>query len=166
MNQKSRFIIAIIVAVVLLATAAGAWAAPRFAGTVPEVPSQVPAVVPLTGGQCLDTIDMETAVFARIPDGCLIVVEAVAEPDKTYAPAPEGKAFVGDTFKVTANPVDALVRVCYAYPPEFADKEAKIYKLNETASPMLWDEIPGAVIENGTICVESVAGVFSLIGNQ
>jgi hypothetical protein len=166
MNKKTRFVIAAILSIVIVLTAAGAWAAPRFRGTVPQPPIQIPAVVPQQGNNCLDTIDMKTAVFVRIPEGCLIVVEKINEPDKAYVPAPEGKAFVGDTFKVTAEPVETLVRVCYAYPPEFEKKEAKIYKLNEEASPMVWGEVPGAVVENGTICVQSVTGIFSLIGNQ
>jgi hypothetical protein len=40
-----------------------------------------------------------------------------------------------------------------------------IYRLNEDATPNVWVEIPGADAVDGTTCVASAAGVFSLIGN-
>lgn len=92
-------------------------------------------------------------------------MELVKDPAGSYVPAPQGKAFTGSTFKVTIDPKDTLIQVCYAYPPEFADKAAKIYRLNEEAMPIVWVEISGAVIGKGTICVTSAAGIFSLIGN-
>jgi hypothetical protein len=158
MNRKNRFMIAAALSLVLVLIAAGAWAAPKFQGTVPPPPD--------TGnGTGPGIVDMGTAIFTPQCTGCTIVVELVNDPATTYVPAPDGKAFTGDTFKVTANPEDSIVQVCYAYPPEFADKDAKIYKLNEDVTPNAWVEIPGAVINNGTICVTSAVGVFSLIGN-
>ena len=158
MNRKNRFLIAVTLAIVLVLTAAGAWAAPKFQGTVPPPPDTGTGTGP-------GTVDMVTALFTIQCTGCSIVVELVNDPATTYVPAPVGLTFVGDTFKVTATPADTLVQVCYAYPPEFADKAAKIYRLNVDATPNVWVEVPGVVIGNGTICVTSAAGVFSLIGN-
>jgi hypothetical protein len=93
------------------------------------------------------------------------VVELVDDPSMTYVSAPEGLIFVGDTFSLIAEPEDAIVKICYAYPTEFADKEAKVYRLNEDSAPNVWVDIPGSDISDGTICVTSTQGIFSLIGN-
>jgi hypothetical protein len=158
MNRKSRFVIAVALSIVLILTAAGAWAAPKFQGTVPPVPQ-----VPVTG-DCLETVNMGTAIFSVQPSDCIKVVELVKTPAATYVPAPEGFVFVGDTFNVTADPEDSIIQVCYAYPSEFVNKDAKVYRLNVDATPNVWVDIPGANISNGTICVTSAAGIFSLIG--
>ncbi len=159
MNRKNRFLIAVVLSIVLIFVAAGVWAAPKFQGTVPPVPQ-----IPVTG-DCLETVNMSTAIFTVQPTDCIKEVALISDPAGTYVPAPEGLAFVGDTFKVTTDPEDAIVQVCYAYPPEFADKDAMIYRLNEDATPNVWVEIPGADAVDGTTCVASAAGVFSLIGN-
>lgn len=158
MTPKKRFLVAITLSIVLVLTAAGVWAAPEFQGTVPPPPDKLTG----TGSAPLD---MGTAIITPQCTDCIVIVEIVADPAGTYAPSPEGKAFVGSTFKVTADQEDALVEVCYAYPPEYAEKEAKIYRVNEDATPPSWVEVPGASIGDGTICVNSVGGVFSLIGN-
>jgi hypothetical protein len=163
MNQReSRYVkvakIAVALSIVFILTTTGGWAAPIFQGTVPQAPQ-----VPVTG-DCLETVNMGTAIFSVQPPDCIKMVELVKTPAATYVPAPEGFIFVGDTFKVTANPEDSIIQVCYAYPSEFVDKDAKIYRLNEDATPNVWVDIPGAKFSNGTICVTSVAGIFSLIG--
>lgn len=158
MNKKSRILIAVALSIVLILIATGGWAAPKFQGTVPPVPQE-----PVTG-DCLETANMGTAIFTVQPPDCIKVVELVKTPAATYVSAPEGLVFVGDTFKVTANPEDSIIQVCYAYPTEFVDKDAKVYRLNEDATPNVWVDIPGANISNGTICVTSAAGIFSLIG--
>ncbi len=162
MSRKNRLIIAVVLSIVVLFAAAGVWAAPKFQGTVPPVPQQVP-LIPVTG-ECLLTVNMNTAIFTVVPDDCIYLVELINDPAATYTSAPEGLGFVGDTFKATTYPEDALVEACYAYPPELAEKEASIHRLNVEAKPNVWVEIPGAVTGEGTICVTSAAGVFSLIG--
>jgi hypothetical protein len=159
MNRINYFVIAGVLAIVLTLTSAGVWAAPKFQGTVPPVPQ-----IPVTG-DCLQTVNMGTAIFTVQSKGCIIEVELVNDPSGKYVSAPKGKAFIGDTFIVTVAPEDTIIQVCYAYPPEFADKDAKIHRLNEDATPNAWVEVPAAVISDGTICVNSVAGVFALIGN-
>ncbi len=159
MNRKNRFLIAAVLSIVLIFVAAGVWAAPKFQGTVPPVPQ-----IPVTG-DCLETVNMSTAILTVQSTDCIKEVALISDPAVTYVPAPDGEAFVGDTFKVTTDPEDAIVQVCYAYPPEFADKDAMIYRLNEDATPNVWVEIPGADAGDGTTCVASAAGVFSLIGN-
>lgn len=178
MNIKNRFVIAVALAMVLVLIAAGTWAAPKLAGTVPPVPE--------TGGSEVDTsvsvpavgapacvggpVDMRTAIFTPNETVCISVLN-VADPATAYVAAPDGKTFVGDVFKVTAPSTDTIVQVCYAYPTELASKEAKIYKLNEEATPFVWIEVPGAVVADGTLCVSSAVGptsnigVFALIGN-
>ena len=164
MNRKNRFVIAIALSLVLVLIAAGTWAAPKFQGTVPSVPQQVP-LLPNIGGECLEQVDMGTAIFMRQATGCIVLVELVEGPAGSYVPTPDGMAFIGDTFKVTADSKDTIIQVCYAYPPEFESKSAKIHRLNEEVTPNEWVEVPGAVIANGTICVSSTEGVFALIGN-
>ena len=160
MKRSIRLTIAFLLTALLVLTAIGVWAAPKFQGTVPGIPVT-------GGGSCSDgTIDMGTALFTPQTTECIITVELVEDPAALYSPAPEGKAFTGSTFKVTADPKDTIVQVCYAYPPEFANKNAKIYRLNEDAAPTVWVEVSGAVIGNGTICVTSAVGIFSLIGDS
>jgi hypothetical protein len=161
MNKKNRFIIAVVLSIVFILMATGGWAAPKFQGTVPPVPQK-----PVTGS-CLETVNMATAIFTVQPPDCIKVVKLIKDPEKKkYATAPQGMVFIGDTFWVTTKPKDAIVQVCYAYPPELADKDANIYRLNEDAKPNVWVKIPGAIIGDGTICVTSAAGIFSLIGTQ
>jgi hypothetical protein len=160
MNRQNRFVIAVAVSIVLMLIAAGAWAAPKFQGTVPPVPDS-PVI-----GNCLETVNMGTAIFTVQPPDCMKVVEWIKDPTKDKYPSPpRDVVFLGHTFVVTTEPKDAIVQVCYAYPPELAEKNGKIYRLNEDAEPPVWVEIPGAQIGNGTICVNSAAGVFTLTGN-
>lgn len=151
---------AVALTLVVILAAGSVWAAPRFQGTVPPPPDA--GETTCSAGVA---VDMSTAIFTPKSTNCAINVEIIKDPAGIYVSAPNGKAFTGDTFKVIADPKDTLVQICYAYPPEFADKDAKIFKLNEDATPNMWVEIPGAIINNGTICVTSAAGIFTLIGN-
>jgi hypothetical protein len=175
MSRKNRFFIAAALGIALIFAATGVWAAPTFQGVVDPLPGSIPAIpaifplIPVTGGECLAEVNMGTAIFrtaSLAPEtaGCIIVVELVVDAAGTYAPVPEGKAFYDDAFSVTAEPVDTLVRVCYSYPPAFADKGAKVYQLDETVTPKIWVEIPNAGISDGTICASSAMGVVALIG--
>lgn len=172
MKNISRLVIATILVGVLVIVAGGVWAAPSFAGTVPKPPREgSTGTSDGTGASTQNckygkAIDMGTALF--VPAGgidCTLVVKLVVNPAKEYVAAPDGLAFLGDTFKADATPDDLSFKVCYAYPTELADKDAKIYKLNDLATPLVWVEIPGAIIDGGMICVNSMEGVFSLIGN-
>jgi hypothetical protein len=163
MNRINRFVIAGVLAIGLISASAGVWAAPVFQGTVPPVPPIFP-LIPVTG-ECLETVNMSTAVFTVKATDCIVVVELVNYPAGTYVPAPEGKVFIGDTFEVTTFPEDAIIQACHAYPPEFADKKANIYRLNDDVKPNVWVEISDSVISDGTICGSGPSGVFSLIGN-
>ena len=159
MKRSVRLTIAILLTVLLILTGVGVWAAPKLQGTVPGIP--VTGEGTCTGGP----IDMGSALFIPQSAECTITVELVVDPVASYAAAPEGKTFTGSSFKVTADPKETLIQVCYAYPPEFENKEAKIHKLNEDAVPPVWGEVPGAELGDGTVCVTSAVGVFSLIGN-
>ncbi|NOT05040.1 MAG: hypothetical protein HOP27_10630 [Anaerolineales bacterium] len=174
MNRLSRFVIAGVLALVLIAGAASVWAGPRRQGTVPLLPI-------LGGGPANDqgctTIDMITAIFiSSVPeDGAkyICTVNKITTPTpEEYGPAPEGSVFYGDVFKVVvvkdgAEVLEIPTSVCYAYPPEFEQKEAKIYIWNLDNSNE-WEEIPDANISGDPklICVTSpTTGIFSLIGN-
>ena len=133
--MKNRLFVAAVLALLLVMIAAGTWAAPKFASTVPVVPVEgqsEPAVVQAVGAPACTAgpVDMRTAIFTPNDAVCIQVLNVV-DPATTYVAAPEGFAFAGDVFRVTAPAPESIVQVCYAYPTELAAKEAKIYKLNE-----------------------------------
>jgi hypothetical protein len=111
---------------------------------------------------------MGTAIFTPLSpeNNCTISVELIDRDTLSeYALPPEGLAVLSDTFHVTIDPSTALFEVCYAYPPEFAEKKANINKLNEEADPQVWGEIPDAKVKDGAMCVTSTEGYITLIGN-
>ena len=176
MNRIFRFVIAGVLALVLIVGAASVWAGSNQQGTVP--------LLPIVGGgpaasaaQGCTTIDMITALFnSSVPnDGSKYVCTATKITTPTpeeYGPAPEGTVFYGDIFKVvvTKDEVEVLeipTNVCYAYPPEFEEKEANVYVWNIDNSNE-WEEIsdPNISGEPKLICVTSpTTGIFALIGN-
>lgn len=176
MNRMFRFVIAGVLALVLIVGAASVWAGSNQQGTVP--------LLPIVGGgpaasaeQGCTTIDMITALFnSSVPnDGSKYVCTATKittpTPEK-YGPAPEGTVFYGDVFQVVVTKDEAEVleiptNVCYAYPPEFEEKEANVYVWNIDNSNE-WEEIPDPNISGDPklICVTSpTTGIFALIGN-
>ncbi|HQX02043.1 MAG TPA: hypothetical protein PLQ94_08030 [Anaerolineales bacterium] len=176
MNRMFRFVIAGVLALVLIVGAASVWAGSNQQGTVP--------LLPIVGGgpaasaaQGCTTIDMITALFnSSVPnDGSKYVCTATKITTPTpeeYGPAPEGTVFYGDIFKVVVTKDEAEVleiptNVCYAYPPEFEEKEANVYVWNIDNSNE-WEEIPDPNISGDPklICVTSpTTGIFALIGN-
>jgi len=160
MKNISRLTVAAVLVGILLVVATGVWAAPKFQGTVPPPPA--------SGGsspQNSQPIEMGTAVFTPNCAACTVTVEAVDDAEELGA-APEGKQFMGDAFEVKITGT-GLVKVSFALPPEFADKDAKIFKLDITVTPAVWVEVPDAVVNaDGTISVDiTEGGTFSLIGN-
>ena len=154
MKRATRLSLAVFVVVILALIATGVWASPKFQGTVPAVPEK-------NAGKCGDSIDMGTALFTPLPAECTISVVRVEKP----VPAPAGLAFAGDAYQVTVEPASALIEVVFAYPPDFAARNVKIYKLNEAANPPVWVEVPGSVVTNGKISVTGISGIYALIGN-
>ena len=168
MNKKFRFGAAALLAIMLVLVAANVWAAPKFEGTVPKPPEKSDNEVKDTNSQeCTEAnqdVDMETAIFSD--QSCALTVVLVVDPS-TYAPVPDaGLEFIGDTFLVTTADDGAPVQVCYAFPPEFADKAAKLYKLNESVNPAAWEVVEDAVIVDGQLCATDTEGVFTLIGTK
>lgn len=164
MKNFSRLTIAAVLVGILVVIATGVWAAPVFQGTVPNPPS-TGGSGSSGGGSAPAPVDMGTAQFTPDCTDCEIEVVKVDDPS-ALAAAPEGKAFYGDTFELTITGTGS-VKVCFAYPTDFANKEAKINKLDTSVNPAAWVEVEGAVTENGTICVDvTESGTFSLIGNQ
>jgi hypothetical protein len=171
MNKKFRFSVAVLLAIVLVLVAANAWAAPKFNGTVPPPPDtgnntdeDVPNTSGTGGVDCTGrkAIDMGTAEFSD--EICSLEVVRVNDPEKQYPSAPDPLVFVGDTFEASTATDGTPIQVCYAYPPGFADKNAKLYKLNDKVNPPVWEEVNGAVIANGKLCATNTQGVFALIG--
>jgi hypothetical protein len=111
---------------------------------------------------------MGTATFTVLtPEGkCTIAVDRIGTDNSKNAPPPTGLGFLGSTFDVVINPPTASVKVCYAYPPQLASKNAGIYKLNETANPQVWELISGAEVKDGKICVTTTPGLVSLLGQS
>lgn len=183
MKNISRLVIAVALVGVLVA-ASGVFAAPQFIGWIGTV-RMYPAAFKGenepggggggggdtggSGGVLCDgvkSIDMGTATFLPTGDaGCKLTVTLVTDP-AGLAAVPDGKAFTGDTFVVEVDPASTVVQVCYAYPTAFADKAAKLYKLDITVTPAAWVEITDAVVADGKICASVPGGgTFSLIGN-
>ncbi|MBI5965219.1 MAG: hypothetical protein HY863_17205 [Chloroflexi bacterium] len=179
MNRTFRFVMAGLLALLVIAGAASVWASPSRQGTVPVPP-------PEGGGGGGDTscekVDMIKVVFTIFPPDdkkyeCLATNITTPTPDE-YGPAPENFAFYSDIFKFevtldNAPVVEIPTQVCYAYPPEFEEKEAMIFIWDADANE--WKIIPGdgnGVPDGGLasgdpkqICVTSpTTGIFSLIG--
>jgi hypothetical protein len=159
MKQITKFSVAIVLVSILALIAVGVWASPKFQGTVPP-PPPTGGGTGVTGPQ---TVDMGTAMITC--DNCQVTATKVADP-ATLAPAPTGSSFYGDAFTVTVTPPDAVVKISFAYPPDFAGKNVKVYKLDDKASPPVWVEVPGATIENGVISVSGTGGVYALMGGS
>jgi hypothetical protein len=157
MKRTTLLFIAALLVGLLAVTAGGAWASQSYKGTVPKPDKQ-------KKDKCPKVVDMGTALFTPLGKKCDIDVEWIGNDTGEYALPPEGLACLSDTFEVHLDPADTLVKVCYAYPPEFAEKEARIYRLNEEATPPVWVEVPGAKTRDGVICVTTTAGYFALIG--
>lgn len=168
MKNISRLTVAAVLVGLLIVVATGVWAAPVFKGTVPNPPASGNGGTTVeTGGTTEVTpVDMGTAVFTPDCTGCTIEVTLV-EDAAALAAALEGKAFLGDTFELKINGTGSA-KVSFALPPEFADKDAKIYKLDTSVTPAVWVEVPGAVVNaDGTISVDvTEGGVYTLMGNQ
>ena len=134
MKRKYRISIAVLLAIVLVLAAAGAWAAPEFQGTVPPIgttqsgdkdhPINLGPLTVTTTGTCTMTATIENPSF--------------------LAPAPTGKVIISATFQLELS-ATCPVTISYAYPPAFADKNAKIYKLNTAVTPNVWVEVPSKV---------------------
>ena len=141
---------------------------------VPLLPA-VGGGTPIGNNQSCPSIDMISAIFkSNIPgDGAQYVCTAakITTSASEYGPTPEGSVFYGDVFKVVvtkdnSNILGIPTDVCYAYPPEFEQKNAKIYIWNVNNSN-IWEEILNADISGPpkSICVTSpTTGIFSLIG--
>jgi len=172
MDRTKRFVIAGILALLIIAGASGAWASPNRQGTVPVPPSFA-----LIGGEntSCTTVNMVNVIFTIFPPDdknyvCAATNITVPTPEE-YGPPPKDTAFYGDVFKfiVTldgSEVVDISTQVCYAYPPEFEEKEASIYRwdpdLKEWSAVVDEAEISG---DPKQICATSPkTGIFSLIG--
>ena len=179
MNRTFRFVMAGVLALLVVAGAASVWASPLRQGTVPIPP-------PTGGGGGGDTscvkVDMINVVFTIFPPDdknyvCAATNVTTPTPEE-YGPAPKDTAFYGDVFKFAVTQggvevVDMPTEICYAYPPEFEKKEAKIFIWDVDAKE--WKVIPGdgAAVPDGGLasgdpkqmCVTSQkTGIFSLIG--
>ena len=158
MNRKYRISIAAILATVLVLTAVGAWAAPKFQGTVPP---------PATSGTGNSTtpINLGTVEVSTNCAACSMTATVVPNPGSS-APAPTGKQFLGTAFELSVVGTGPF-NISFAYPTAFADKGAKIYKLSTAVTPNVWVEVPSVVNADGTISADvTEGGIYTLIGNS
>jgi hypothetical protein len=109
---------------------------------------------------------MGTAVIDPNCTGtCSIVVNLVDDPSE-LAPAPEGKVFLGNAFELTITGTASL-NIVFALPPEFANKNAKIFRLDSSVNPPIWVEVPSIVNADGTVSANiTEGGVYALLGDQ
>lgn len=158
MNRKYRISIAAILAIVLVFTAVGAWAAPKFQGTVPPIP--------VTGsGNSTTPLNLGTVVVKTSCAACSMTASVVSNPG-SKAPAPTGKQFLGTAFDLSVVGTGPF-NISFAYPATYADKGAKIYKLNTAVTPNVWVEVPSVVNPDGTISADvTEGGIYTLIGNS
>lgn len=198
MNKISRLTMAAILVGLLVVVATGVWAAPKFVGptvpsTVPEPPEEGEdngggSGGTTTGGDTGVFIDMGTAVIISDCTDCSVEVEA-ADPvslglegigdcsvmdtwcypvqPEGQAPSTENKILMGDVFNVKIEGTGS-VKISFAFPPDFGNKNAKIYKLDTSVNPPVWVEVPGAVVNaDGTISVDVTdGGIYALIGDK
>lgn len=182
MNRTFRFVMAGVLALLVVAAAGGVWASTVRQGTVIVPPSNAVVGNAPEKVSCVkvDMIKVTFTVFS--PDEQIYVCSAtnVTTPaPEEYGPAPKDTAFYSDVFKFVATQGGVEVaniptEVCYAYPPEYEKKEAKIHIWDADAKE--WKIIPGdgaAVPDGGLaagdprqLCAKSqTTGIFSLIGN-
>src|SRR3990172_7231564 len=156
MNCKYRISIAAILATVLVLTAVGAWAAPKFQGTAPP---------PATSGTGNSTtpINFGTVTVSTKCAACTMTA-TVMDPALLAAP-PTGKVILSTTINLVVTGAGPFT-ISYPYPAAFADKGAKIYKLNTSVTPNVWVEVPSVVNADGTISADiTEGGIYTLIGN-
>ena len=157
MNRKYRISIAAILAIVLVLTAAGAWAAPEFQGSVPA---------PRQGGDG----DSDTPVVlggVKITtncDSCSFTVSIAARVN--LPPPPTDKEFIGNAISLNIHG-SGLAKLCFPYTPDAAKKNAKVYKLDNSVTPAVWVEFSSVVNADGTICAPFADdGVYVLMGDS
>ena len=157
MNRKYRLSIAVLLAVVLVLTAAGAWAAPKFQGTVPEPPQE--------GEGDSDTPIVLAGV--KITTNCVSCSFTTSIAARTNLPVPpSGKEFIGNAISLNIHG-DGLANLCFPYTPDAANKNARIYKLDHSVSPAAWVVFSSNVNADGTICAPFAGdGVYVLMGDS
>ena len=172
MNKTLRFVIVGLLTLFAARWAVNAWASPKRQGTVPIPPSFA-----LIGGEntFCSKVNMTNIIFTLLPSdekSYVCAATNVTNPNsKEYGPAPQNTAFLGDVFKfiVTLDNIEVdeiTIEICYAYPPEFEEKEAKIHRWDPDLRE--WGMVLDGGIVSGDpkqICATSTqTGIFSLIG--
>ncbi len=161
MKTIARFLFAGLVALIVVVTSSQVWASPRFAGTIPtnppigttpplatSEPTPVPGI-PVTGDKGA-TVNMGPAALTPLDPNVSLVVTRQFLDQITQPPA--GLVFTSDAFQITASQVDALVEVCFAFPPEYVTKGVKMNKLNNSLTPPVWEEITETELVGGQLC--------------
>jgi len=158
MKSFTRFAIAVVITMVLSFVAIGVWAGPGRQGTVP-VPT---AQAPITPGT---PVTLGTVQILVSGDGVTGTATIVPDPATVFGPPPEGLVFLADAVMITlSQPAD--INICYSYPKALADKNAKIFKWDETTK--LWVATEGTVSgDPQQICFldkQVTGGSYTLLG--
>ena len=137
MTRKTRFIIAAIVTLILAVTATTVWA-----GSSNKQGSLGHKVHHLTG-QCNGSVNMGDATFTMTVDEkvvCTFDVTRTKVPNAQMGQPPYGYVFRSDGFVVSGGPADGIngvLEVCFAYSPQDAEKNSRIYMTYGTESTLL-----------------------------
>ncbi|MDO8754568.1 MAG: hypothetical protein Q7J80_11790 [Anaerolineales bacterium] len=155
MNRKYRLSIAVLLAVVLVLTAVGAWAAPVFQGTVPPPPQggEGDSDTPIVLGGVKVTTECDSCSFT-----------ATIAARVNLPPPPTGKEFIGNAISVNIHG-SGLVNLTFPSGPNKAGQG--IWRLDYSTSPAEWVAVPDAYYSGGQWHVDGVpGGIYVLMGND
>jgi hypothetical protein len=137
MTRKTRLIIAAIVTLILAVTATTVWAGSN------RKDGSLGAKIHHLTGQCNAGVNMGDATFNIIVDEkviCTFDVTRTKVPNAQMGQPPFGMEFRSDGFIVSGGPaegVNGVLEVCFAYSPQDAEKNAKIFMTYGTESTLL-----------------------------
>ena len=161
MNQKTRFMIAAIVTLILAVAATTVWAGGAKQSTTGPMVNGVSQA-------CNTTINLGDATFTMTVAGqakCTFEVNRLKVPNSIMGGAPEGLKFRSDGFQVSGSADRiGMLEVCFAYSPLDVEKNAQIYALfgNEPAIlPDVKEGIPAMLCA----ATDHLSGIFAMVGN-
>jgi hypothetical protein len=161
MNRTTRFVVAAVLALILVAGGISVWAGPARQGTVP---------IPVTGGgECEGSITEWVGTFTVTVVGadCSVIVTPITEEEAAskFGALADGKEYVAGPVNVAISGEAASTTVCFAYSP---DAEASNAAINVFTDGQ-WTQVEGEIVDGPPrqICYsEQLEGDFALIGDN